>query len=196
MGEPGRIPACLEGGTEALLDGGTPAGSEVSLQLVDPAMLLVRGTSRQFVLLAGSRELPLALLLGLLPVGTGLFVCDPALLPAGREPFLGAGHHPGQAGQRLGFEGLRVGRWQGDGEGAWLKLWHRDLHGGEVHCDGMGKRPGKQLLKGGDAPLKLVVEPSGLLLASLVEEPLLLPLSRPLLRRRHPASTRCPQLSG
>jgi hypothetical protein len=49
----------------------------------------------------------------------------------------------------------------------------------------MAERPGKQLLKRADAPLEFLVEPSHLVLASLVQALLLLPFPCPLLRRRH-----------
>ena len=183
MGEAGRVLAGLQGGGQALLDRGPSAASEVGLELIDPLMLLLGGGRGDLVLLLGPGELVLALLFGLLPVGPGLVVGQPALLPAGREPFLGAGHQPGEPGQRLGLERLGVRHRERGGEGAWLELRQRNLHGREIHRDGMGERPGQQLLQRSDAVVEFLVEPGRLLLARLVEEAFLLAFPGALLRR-------------
>ena len=90
--------AFLERPGQALLDCGAAARPEVGFELVHVAMLFEGSGGCGLVLLLGCCQLLPSPLLSLLPLSTGSFVGDPALLPPCPKPLFGAGHHLREAG--------------------------------------------------------------------------------------------------
>ena len=92
---------------------------------------------RDLMLLLRTRQLPLTLLLQLLPVLAGLFVQDSSLFPPHLESLFGARQQPFESVQWFRLEILGARRFQWPGKIAWLKIRQRLHHRRKTHSNRM-----------------------------------------------------------